>query len=647
MPNESAIQYIKQTRLGGFGDAEIRKELEKAGWQNSDIDAAFSLASAPEKLKPPEQVPIKLVEKPLEKPVEKPTEKPAVVQARIPAKMNDISKNLPTIIEAVPIIKNPEPPVPQRADFMPVMKGPVRQQIESVRSQEFFQTQPISQKNVIENVITQKSQANTFAIPVATTSFATRRTKIFISVAIFLFISASVAGAGYWYYSVNIYPGNVLQTALAALSNMKSYRYDVEFTVDVKENPSKVSDAVNPFLPRVGSLFLRALMAPIDEAAYTTAENKPPSKFSIGIKGSMDYIDAKNPKQQMIVTLKTKEFLSRNIELENRLVGGIHYFQFTELPRIPDELLRGNSVPPIDTASFEKKWVSFNPATLESTYNEYIKTLTAKDPAFGEFLDTGQKKSQKQLSEEAITRLGGLWQKSTFINWDQKQYDEFLGSTPMYRFKGALNKEAYIAFVEELAKEAGGNISGAELDDFRKSLDSIGRVEFNIWVAKKTQQVAQITGSAAISDPENLGDGIAEFAFLVKLSDVDKPVSVEAPQDAIDFKVVLDSAFNTVLGGFEDAREKARDARRIADMRQIQIALELYYDKKGFYPTSLAVLAPEFMAAIPKDPQTQKSYVYKYISERKYLISARLENTQSPLLKNDARPGDLYFDIAP
>jgi prepilin-type N-terminal cleavage/methylation domain-containing protein len=37
---------------------------------------------------------------------------------------------------------------------------------------------------------------------------------------------------------------------------------------------------------------------------------------------------------------------------------------------------------------------------------------------------------------------------------------------------------------------------------------------------------------------------------------------------------------------FNSARKKARDAQRLADMKQIQTALELYFDNNGQYPTS-------------------------------------------------------------
>jgi prepilin-type N-terminal cleavage/methylation domain-containing protein len=41
---------------------------------------------------------------------------------------------------------------------------------------------------------------------------------------------------------------------------------------------------------------------------------------------------------------------------------------------------------------------------------------------------------------------------------------------------------------------------------------------------------------------------------------------------------------SVVLAALSTARMKARDARRIADLEQIKIALELYYDAKGYYP---------------------------------------------------------------
>lgn len=57
------------------------------------------------------------------------------------------------------------------------------------------------------------------------------------------------------------------------------------------------------------------------------------------------------------------------------------------------------------------------------------------------------------------------------------------------------------------------------------------------------------------------------------------------------------------------ARARARDAKRIADVKQIQTALELYYNEAGQYPASVTPGAPivynsnVYLAAVPAAPE--------------------------------------------
>ncbi len=70
---------------------------------------------------------------------------------------------------------------------------------------------------------------------------------------------------------------------------------------------------------------------------------------------------------------------------------------------------------------------------------------------------------------------------------------------------------------------------------------------------------------------------------------------------------------SVVLASLNSARLKARDARRVADLKQIQIALELYYDANGKYPTSISALKTGGqIPQEPLDPQTGLSYIYAY-----------------------------------
>ena len=97
-----------------------------------------------------------------------------------------------------------------------------------------------------------------------------------------------------------------------------------------------------------------------------------------------------------------------------------------------------------------------------------------------------------------------------------------------------------------------------------------------------------------------------------------------------------------VLASLNDARLKSRDAKRVADVKQIQLALELYYDATGSYPTTtLAVLAPTYISALPVDPVGAAAYPYQGISATDYHLGANLEQAT-----HSALSADVDFDTA-
>ena len=92
---------------------------------------------------------------------------------------------------------------------------------------------------------------------------------------------------------------------------------------------------------------------------------------------------------------------------------------------------------------------------------------------------------------------------------------------------------------------------------------------------------------------------------------------------------------STVLASLNSARAKGRDARRMADLRQIALAMELYYDDYGHYPcenasncsgqsvnangkigegAGLDTLLANYLPSIPHDPRGpgNPSYYYYY-----------------------------------
>ena len=100
---------------------------------------------------------------------------------------------------------------------------------------------------------------------------------------------------------------------------------------------------------------------------------------------------------------------------------------------------------------------------------------------------------------------------------------------------------------------------------------------------------------------------------------------------------------SVVLASLNSARKKGRDAKRVADIQQVQLALELYFDANSAYPTALAALATGgHIPAVPKDPLTsgtcRENYCYAYYpatSPTNYHLGANLEEATNPALKSD------------
>lgn len=114
----------------------------------------------------------------------------------------------------------------------------------------------------------------------------------------------------------------------------------------------------------------------------------------------------------------------------------------------------------------------------------------------------------------------------------------------------------------------------------------------------------------------------------------------------------------------DSAREKARDAKRLGDVKQFQTALELYYTDVGQYPTqgvsdpiilgratdcegqvcstlssdngfASIVAGTTYMGLIPADPLTTQDYTYQGVAGgQSYTIFFTLEGTVNGLSGN-------------
>lgn len=99
-----------------------------------------------------------------------------------------------------------------------------------------------------------------------------------------------------------------------------------------------------------------------------------------------------------------------------------------------------------------------------------------------------------------------------------------------------------------------------------------------------------------------------------------------------------------VLASLNSARRKSRDARRVADIKQLQLALELYFDTNQTYAgVGMTGLVPTYIPVIPVDP-LGGAYRYCRTSATAYHIGASLEENTNPALNSDR---DLATTICP
>ena len=122
-----------------------------------------------------------------------------------------------------------------------------------------------------------------------------------------------------------------------------------------------------------------------------------------------------------------------------------------------------------------------------------------------------------------------------------------------------------------------------------------------------------------------------------------------------------------VLASLNTARSKARDARRIADLKQIATALALYYDSNNSYPDPTGAcgssgiwsswgcwatfIPTTFIPTVPKDPSNsdlgncggvQNCHIYEYCRTnggQGFVVAVNLENAPSQALGNPSAVG--------
>lgn len=300
----------------------------------------------------------------------------------------------------------------------------------------------------------------------------------------------------------------------------------------------------------------------------------------------------------------------------------------------PSYYFRINNMPGLFTAylgDIKGKWISLDTSKKDGDITD------RNELSFIPEAEKNYKKSREEFVKylKEIVRIADEEQVFSFRN---PPATDKIGGRVLYKYELVLRREAVVPFYKKLVEYAKKEsdqsrvVSLAYLDDpdqleylespeFQTMLDQYeNNTKLTLWVDEKGNP-ARLEYYMRVIPPDDapaLKDKQVNVTFALDIKDINVPLTIEAPEGARpfeDIKKEMEEGGGTT-SALSSSRIKSRDARRVADIKQLQVALELYYDAKTAYPATLTSLVPNYIASVPKDPSTNVVYAYALVPKQ-------------------------------
>jgi len=611
MPIQQIIDYIKQCKAESVSEGAIRQELHKVGWRESDINMAFENLS-----------------------------------------------NAPLI--------SPAPSFIVSASQSPKL-ALAEESLGTSASQENVYSSPLDDDNSTGSGL-----------------FYGNNKYFVIGGALCVLLFAGAVGAYYFYYPKT---DVILGKMLMAMTDINSFNNAFEIGVASEESSKIPSPAVLDFLA-LGTAYydvadIENFKSKINiEASYDFEKKDAPEKsFSLSAKTTID-----NQTQKDIQYIRVSD-----TEINFKLSGNEDAFRAA---------LNENSqnITKAISKKINGQWIKFDFTDLKDLepFGQNAGDLLGREDNYtgGNSEIINDPEDIKKFKEK-LPELVALWRETNFIEFDSPSFEK-IGNIPVYHFIGELNKanaKNFIMRADDLIgsvfsfsgkndyikiKRWYASISAINKQDIAKEekssenleketdelLKKITKGEVELFIGRNSYLLYGLNVhfdiNEALTNPpssinkkdeeEGIDRGKSSINFSLKFTDHNKKFDFDKPKDAKDMDYVLNAIMETLYFGpdyepgtvdmMSDTQMKWRDTARVSDVRQIQLALEMYADAHSdFYPLSLNELTPEFISNIPGDPSNESLYAYSYYPEynpTKYHIGASLEQKDAPALETDS-----------
>ncbi len=128
---------------------------------------------------------------------------------------------------------------------------------------------------------------------------------------------------------------------------------------------------------------------------------------------------------------------------------------------------------------------------------------------------------------DKVDRLTAAASKSKLVTF-KKLGDDSIDGQPAYHYGYAIDKKQLEAFIPEAGQIVNGKpLSAAEVKETADVFDSIDFKEGEIWIGKKDKLPHKVTLGI-----KSNSEAFTDIILSLTMSDFDRPVKIEAPQDA-------------------------------------------------------------------------------------------------------------------
>jgi hypothetical protein len=271
--------------------------------------------------------------------------------------------------------------------------------------------------------------------------------------------------------------------------------------------------------------------------------------------------------------------------------GDLQYkFNIDALKKAKDYFFKVNNMPSIFLGSFSDVkgvWIKISPDEEGEDNSGGFNIFSS---ITDEFIENEQSYKENRAETTKLLNMAAKFaDEEKLFSFKNEPKKESLDGRVVYRYELQFNKGSILPFYQKLLNEA------SQTKNFKSVFEDSGFLEYlqgkefeaifdyyqeNTSITLWTDEEGFLAGMEYIirlvppDEAEHLKDKQVYITITAKVSDINKPITIEAPADAKNIKDIGGGS----LFGLEEARNKGANAAIKANLSSMRAQAELYYD---------------------------------------------------------------------